>query len=281
MNSYEEKQQARRARLEAAADRAEARADSHYQRADLREEVSGIPLGQPILIGHHSEGRHRRAIARADSAMRKSIDEGNRAKDLRAKAASVGTGGISSDDPDAIRKLSKKLDRLEEKQVKMKAANRVIKSWAKKGITHETQGADFDVYAAALTVVCSDYSSAIARELIKPQWGNSGPVGFAPYQLSNNNAEIKRLKMRIAKLEKAQTQETVRQSYQGVCEVVENAEENRLQFVFEGKPSAEARATMKAHGFRWAPSQGAWQRQLTPNARYNARLALKALGVSE
>ncbi|AUQ92778.1 hypothetical protein PhaeoP24_04220 (plasmid) [Phaeobacter inhibens] len=281
MNSYEKKQQARRERLEAAADRAKARADSHYQRADLREEVSGIPLGQPILIGHHSEGRHRRAIARADSAMRKSIDEGNRAKDLRAKAASVGLGGISSDDPDAIRKLSEKLDRLEEKQANMKAANRVIKSWAKKGVTHETQGADFDAYAAALTVVCSDYGRAIARELIQPQWGNSGPVGFAPYQLSNNNAEIKRLKMRIAKLEKAQNQETVRQSYQGVCEVVENAEVNRLQFVFEGKPSAEARAIMKAHGFRWAPSQGAWQRQLTPNARYSARLALKALSVSE
>lgn len=27
--------------------------------------TAGIPLGQPILVGHHSERRHRNALARA------------------------------------------------------------------------------------------------------------------------------------------------------------------------------------------------------------------------
>ncbi len=95
MNSYERKQEDRRARLEAAADRAESRSNEAYKRADMSEGATGIPFGQPILVGHHSEGRHRAAIKRADNAMRKSIDEGNRAKELRGKAAAVGTGGIS------------------------------------------------------------------------------------------------------------------------------------------------------------------------------------------
>ena len=33
-----------------------------------------------------------------------------------------------------------------------------------------------------------------------------------------------------------------------------------------GKPDADTRAELKSSGFRWAPSVGAWQRQLTDNA---------------
>lgn len=44
----------------------------------------------------------------------------------------------------------------------------------------------------------------------------------------------------------------------------EDSEIMRVQFIFDGKPDAETRDMLKANGFRWAPSQGAWQRQLTP-----------------
>ncbi len=49
--------------------------------------------------------------------------------------------------------------------------------------------------------------------------------------------------------------------------VIENQDENRLQLFFSAKPPAEIRNLLKAHGFRWAPSQDAWQRQLNDNAR--------------
>ena len=52
------------------------------------------------------------------------------------------------------------------------------------------------------------------------------------------------------------------------CRVVENSELMRLQLVFDGKPSDEVRAALKKHGFRWSPKNGAWQRQLTGNARF-------------
>ncbi|MGH1416338.1 MAG: DUF3560 domain-containing protein [Pelagimonas sp.] len=279
MNSYEQKQEDRRARLEAAADRADERSNAAYKRADMSEDATGIPFGQPILRGHHSEGRHRAAIKRADNAMRKSVEEDKRAKELRAKAASVGTGGISSDDPDAIPKLTEKLTNLQSQQTNMKAVNRVVRKWNKKGVTPETEGETFDSYAAELAGVADFYTPAMARELLKPQWGHAGPIGFAPYQLTNLNAKIKATKKRIEQLEKASAATTKRHEFQGVCNVVENVEENRVQFIFDAKPSAEVRRIMKSHGFRWAPSQGAWQRQLTGNARYSARLALKELGV--
>ncbi|GGX72465.1 hypothetical protein GCM10007385_46560 [Tateyamaria omphalii] len=279
MNRYEEKQEARRARLEAAADRADARSNDAYKRADLSEEATGIPFGQPILAGHHSEGRHRAVLKRADNAMRKSVEEGKRAGALRAKAAAVGTGGISSDDPDAVDKLREKLANLETSQANMKAANKIVRKWAKKGVTPESAGEDFDTYAAELAAVADHFSAQVARELLKPQWGDAGPIGFAPYQLTNNNAEINRLKKRIAQLEKASTRETKEYDFQGVCRVVENAGENRLQFFFDGKPDENTRAVMKSNGFRWAPSQEAWQRQLTGNALRAGRSALRALGV--
>ena len=52
-----------------------------------------------------------------------------------------------------------------------------------------------------------------------------------------------------------------------------NEAENRLQLIFEEKPDADQRQALKGEGFKWAPSQGAWQRQLNQNAiRAAARL---------
>ena len=42
----------------------------------------------------------------------------------------------------------------------------------------------------------------------------------------------------------------------------------RLQIIFDGKPEADVRAVLKKYGFKWAPSQGAWQRMLNPAGKY-------------
>lgn len=81
-----EKAEARAERMETHAENAERRSNAAFERADLREEKSGIPFGQPILVGHHSEGKHRRAIERADNAMRKSIEESDKAKYFTGRA---------------------------------------------------------------------------------------------------------------------------------------------------------------------------------------------------
>ena len=66
---------------------AERRSNQAYQRShDL---TSGIPMGQPILVGHHSEKRHRATLAKAHAAMDKTVKESRRSKYWEDRAASV------------------------------------------------------------------------------------------------------------------------------------------------------------------------------------------------
>ena len=278
MNIYEQAQESRRQHLLAAADRHDTKANAAYAKADLREESSGIPLGQPVLVGHHSEGRHRRALERADNAMRKSIEHGKTAEELRHKAAGVGSAGISSDDPDAIEKLRTKIAELEHVKSVMKAANKVIRSWVKKGVAHDSDGADFDSFASELAVISDRFTPAWARKVLTPLNCGGGP--FQPFQMTSATTKIKAAKDRIEQLQARAARVDKNHSFDLPCgpvEVVENAEDNRLQFIFDGKPASEVRAIMKANGFRWSPTAGAWQRQLTNNGIYAGRRVITAL----
>lgn len=73
-------------KLSGYAQNAEKRSNAAYKKADLSESATGIPFGQPILVGHHSERRHRKVLENADRAMRKSIEEGEKAEDYQRRA---------------------------------------------------------------------------------------------------------------------------------------------------------------------------------------------------
>ena len=253
MNHYEVKQAARRERLAARAERLRAKAAAELDKADLREEKSGIPFGQPILVGHHSERRHRRAIERADAAMRRSIEASKQAEEAARRASSIATA-ISSDDPDAPAKLRAKIEAAEAAQARMKAANAAVRKGDRAALRAQS------------------WTEAQIDELFTPDF--CGRVGFPDYALSNNNANIRRMKLRLAQLERAPA-ETVERDAPGGIRIVENAEANRLQIVFPDKPEANIRAALKRHGFRWSPTAGAWQRHLNNGARFAAELVLK------
>ena len=125
MNSYEQKQARRKQRLAAAAENAEQESAAAFQRSNSY--TAGIPLGQPILVGHHSEQRHRNALKKSDNAMRKAVESSKHAEELRGRAAAVGSGGISSDDPDAIEKLSAQLQMGQDWQTLMVAVNKQVR----------------------------------------------------------------------------------------------------------------------------------------------------------
>ena len=95
------------------------------------------------------------------------------------------------------------------------------------------------------------------------------PKPFESFSLSNNNAEIRRVKERIDTLTRQKEIGYVGWEFDG-GKVQANAEDNRLQIFFEEKPSEQTRDELKSGGFRWAPSVGAWQRQLNDNAMYAA-----------
>lgn len=163
---------------------------------------------------------------------------------------------IKSGDADAVDKLQKKLDERVKMQETMKAANKAIR-------LKDVDKGDENLRALG-------FSDEKIKELRDGDY--CGRVGFPPYALSNNNAEIRRLKKRIEELKAAKESEPAEEREITICgepcTVAENTDNMRLQVFFDGKPSAECRTALKSNGFRWAPSQGAWQRQLTNNARY-------------
>lgn len=170
---------------------------------------------------------------------------------LTDKMRTIGTGGIKSDDPEAVEKLTCKLDGLKRSQEAMKAINAYYRK-------NKTLDGCTAVSAVTLEKIKSDMTQS---------W-HLQDAPFASFELSNNNSEIHRLESRIAELQQHRTAETTEADHDGKYKVVENTEIDRLQVIFDGKPATEVRDVLKSNGFKWAPSQGAWQRQLTANAKY-------------
>ena len=92
-------------------------------------------------------------------------------------------------------------------------------------------------------------------------------LGYPSFHLTNNNANIRRVQQRIDDLKNRG--DFVGWAFPGGTAEI-NEGENRLQLFFDEKPTEEQRRELKSNGFKWAPSQGAWQRQLNRNAIFAA-----------
>jgi len=84
--NHQERAKAKAERLNGYADNAGKRSNEAYKKADMSESATGIPFGQPILVGHHSERRHRKTIERASRAMDKTVEENRKAEEYKARA---------------------------------------------------------------------------------------------------------------------------------------------------------------------------------------------------
>jgi Domain of unknown function (DUF3560) len=209
-----------------------------------------IPMGQPILVGHHSEKRDRRFRKRMWNIMGKSVAANDKAKYYEEKAEAIESNrAIFSDDPDAIEKLKEKIATAVDRQDFMKAGNKIVKS---KKLTIEQKIEQLKAAGHSAMILQPDFC---------------GRVGYADYELTNNNANIRRMKQRLEQLEKALINAVeigdTEEEYPDLDLIVRSARTiNRIQLIFSGKPRLEIRNLLKSHGFRWAPSEGAWQRHL-------------------
>ncbi len=261
MNDYEERKQERIERLKDRASKARSQASALSETA--REMASVIPFGQPILVGHHSEKGDRSFRNRIHNKTGKSVEASHRADyyEQRAEAAE-NNRAISSDDPEATTKLREKIERAEKRQGMMKIASKIIR----KKISDDEKVSELQ---KAL-----DWKEETCRKLLEKDC--FGGIGFPQYELTNNNANIRRMKERIVDLESRESQET-KETDHGEFKVVENVEENRIQLIFPGKPEVEIRQVLKSHGFRWSPRNMAWQRHLNNAGRFAVDSVVKNL----
>lgn len=262
VNTYQERQNARLARYIARAEKARKEGAVAHKRAHDLLDV--IPLGQPILVDHYSAKGHRRRLSKADALFRKAFVEcESKASHYESKAAGVGRNGISSDDPDALFKLLRKLQGCMKSHVKMKAANKVIRKYKK------------DQLQQLSALIDLRFTESEAKELLAGDF--CGRIGFPSYALSNNNAEIKRLQSRIKELESVKSVTGAqREEYDGFSMEID-PEDNRILFYFPGKPEANIRSLLKSRAFKWSPTRNAWVRKITPNALADARYLKESL----
>lgn len=258
MSDYEEK---RKRRIEKYRQRAKKHEQLSIDFDKSAKEISSfIPFGQPILVGHHSEARHRRDLDKIHNKMGKSIEHSKTAEYYHQRAiAAENNTAISSDDPEALEKLSKRIETRQALQEKCKALNRLLR---KANLSKD----DFDNVKKRLAEIIPNKEERLWL-LKQVQYTNDEKIIIPGFMLTNNNAQINADKKRLKRLQEARAHETCEYMI-GDVRVVENVEMNRLQLFFPDKPDDETRRRLKSYGYRWAPSHGCWQAYLTPRSRH-------------
>ena len=205
--------------------------------------------------------RNEKANRSADNALSKYINfrEKVRYRKTKPESTAIKTGKTGAAD-----KLREKLEKLEKLQEMMKAANRIVR---KKSLSYEEK-----IKQLSELLGVEHHKAA---ELLEPDF--AGRVGFADFELKNNNANIRRIRQQIEKAERIEkaAKQIGEIKFDG-GEIVLNHDEGRVQILFDDIPDEETRSKLKARGFRWSRKNKAWQRQLTANAVVAAKQIVTA-----
>lgn len=185
--TYRERRERRADRLRGWADKREQRSDA--ARAADERIGSMIPLGQPILVGHHSQRRAERDRDRMIGHANAALEHGRKADEFRSKADNIDAAAdraIYSDDDDAIEKLHERIEALGGERERIKAYNASCRKGAR----------DVSLLDAAQQKQLASVASVCPYQL--------GKNGAAPaYWLSNLSGNIGRQRKRLASIERA------------------------------------------------------------------------------
>jgi len=236
----------RRERLEAKvekrgewAGKARARSDARFDAA--RAIGDRIPMGQPILVGHHSERHARRDIARIDANMSKGVEEYKLAEHHASKARGLAVQlerTIFDDDPDAIERLEA---RIAAREANAKQANEINKAWRKGGIE-------------AVRAVAGDKVAEVCAQTMKTAPWLKSPLSAtgARAAIRADRERIEAIKVKQARAEKAEAAPA------GVLveSLGSSADDEYVRVTFPDKPARDVLAALRAAGFRWGG--GSW-----------------------
>ena len=204
--TYRERRERRAERREEWADKRQKKSTDAFEHGDTLSKQ--IPLGQPILVGHHSEKHHRRHLRRVNTSLRKGVEHAEMAEHHSQAARTIQKqldNSIYSDDVDATERLQEKLNGLEVQRDRIKKINAWFRKNAKAhGLTslslpwddksEETAGKVNSILLAAEKVF--SFSNKEGKDLASAYSFNNR-IGFPPYVLSNLSGNIKRTKDRL------------------------------------------------------------------------------------
>lgn len=186
MSTYRERRERRaERRRQWAASRTRAAESSMASATRLADQ---IPLGQPILVGHHSEAHARRDRDRIDNGIRNSIEHEKMAQRHLESATTIEAQlerSIYDDDPDAIERLEERIAVLEAQRARVKAINKAVRSgagWQERLDPPLTEKEKRDLVNAARFA----------------PGGTNG--GYPSYHLTNLSGNINRQKKRLERL---------------------------------------------------------------------------------
>lgn len=232
----------------------------------------------PWTVAGPAKYDSRRNSSRADADLRASIEWDDKRKaylensrkalfDLVPDAVKIEryrTGRddspVSADDPLAVEKLTARIEYLKEKHARNIAMNKHYRK-------HKTMRG-----APGISDEMAEKLDAKLESL--PEYARS--FGYA----ANETATIRRLEERLTNLQKAREAAKNADAEPEIFDgfrIEQDAEACRVRIIFDGKPDEDTRTLLKSNGFRWAPSAGAWQRQLTENGLHAARRVAELL----
>ncbi len=218
--TYRDRREARAERLDEWAAKREAKSLQAAQAADRI--ADGIPLGQPILVGHHSEAAHRRDIERIHSGMNKALEHERKAESMSSRADGIRSqlaNAIYSDDTDAIPALEERIAKLEAERESYKAANSAYRK------AHKAELAAMTAY----------------------ERGQALP--YPSYALTNLGANIRRNQERLDQL-KVDAERVARAAANGGLEV-RPLKSGMTVVTFVEKPAQEVLDALRGAGYRW------------------------------
>lgn len=157
---------------------------------------------------------------------------------------------IMAGDSDACGRLAEKIAKAEGEQEQMKAINAAHKRYLK-----DPASLDAEPFSDGVKEKIRSYVPRYSWE----------PHPFAPFELTNLSANIRRMKERLAAISRNQALPTTSTEGNGI-RLEDCPADNRVRLFFPGKPEADVRQKLKASGFRWSPTLGCWQAYRNPGS---------------
>ncbi len=236
-----ERMEARKVRRLEWATRRDRKAEAGFSRA--HSIADAIPLGQPILVGHHSEAHARKDQERIHSGMSQGCESQAMAEHHRSKADGIQqqlNHSIFSDDPDATERIEDRIAHLEAKREARKAVNKIV------------HGAPKDQWTPAkeTALMALGLTQPQAEKLFQPDF--AGRVGFPAYSLTNLGANIRRLKERLVSIDRQAKRTEAAEAAGGVV----IAGDEFINVTFAEKPERRIIEELKSAGFCWGG--GCW-----------------------